>query len=114
MWPASPGRRGRPVEARRHHGPTGVGHRLGRPHRRSHSDPGLGWQDLRTVGTCLELQAEGLRFSPAESATKFAWLLEQAGPEARDTAKLGTVDTWLAWQLSEGRPAHHRRQQRRA
>ncbi len=27
--------------------------------------PGLGWQDLRTVGTCLELQAEGMRFSPA-------------------------------------------------
>jgi glycerol kinase len=64
--------------------------------------PGLGWQDLRTVGTCLELQAEGLRFSPAESATKFAWLLEQAGPEARGTALLGTVDTWLAWQLSGG------------
>ena len=64
--------------------------------------PGLGWQDLRTVGTCLELQAQGVRFSPAESATKFAWLLEQAGPAARDTARLGTVDSWLAWQLSEG------------
>ena len=37
--------------------------------------PGLGWQDLRTAGTCLELQAEGLRYSPTESATKFAWLL---------------------------------------
>ncbi len=67
--------------------------------------PGLGWQDLRTVGTCLELQAEGLRFSPAESATKFAWLLDQADqadPWARETARLGTVDTWLAWKLSGG------------
>ena len=54
------------------------------------------------MGTCLELQAQGVRFSPAESATKFAWLLEQAGPAARDTARLGTVDTWLAWQLSQG------------
>jgi glycerol kinase len=67
--------------------------------------PGLGWQDLRTVGTCLELQGEGMRFSPAESATKFAWLLDQADqadPAARATARLGTVDTWLAWQLSQG------------
>ena len=64
--------------------------------------PGLGWQDLRTVGTCLELQAEGIRFLPSESATKFAWLLDQVGPDERDHAKLGTVDSWLAWQLSRG------------
>ena len=65
--------------------------------------PGLGWQDLRTVGTCLELQGQGVRFSPSEAATKFAWLLEQAGPEARAGAKLGTVDSWIAWNLSGGR-----------
>jgi len=64
--------------------------------------PGLGWQDLRTAGTCLELQAEGIRFSPSESATKFAWLLDQLGPDEREHAKLGTVDSWLAWQLSGG------------
>jgi glycerol kinase len=64
--------------------------------------PGLGWQDLRTAGTCLELQAEGMRFSPSESATKFAWLLGQLDPEQREHAKLGTVDSWLAWQLSGG------------
>lgn len=64
--------------------------------------PGLGWQDLRTVGTCLTLQAEGIRFSPSESATKFAWLLEQMDPADRDNARLGTVDTWIAWQLSHG------------
>jgi glycerol kinase len=65
--------------------------------------PGLGWQDLRTVGTCLELQAEGIRFSPSESATKFAWLLDQLPPEQRENAKLGTVDSWIAWILSGGR-----------
>lgn len=63
--------------------------------------PGLGWQDLRTVGKCLEMQAEGLRFSPSESATKFAWQAEQAtgvGPDLR----LGTVDSWIAWNLTGG------------
>jgi glycerol kinase len=38
--------------------------------------PALSWQDLRTAGTCLELQAEGLRLAPNESATKLAWLLD--------------------------------------
>jgi glycerol kinase len=64
--------------------------------------PGLSWQDLRTAGTCLELQAEGIRFSPSESATKFAWLLDQLPPRERELAKLGTVDSWLAWHLSGG------------
>jgi glycerol kinase len=64
--------------------------------------PGLGWQDLRTVGTCLELQAEGIRFSPSESATKFAWLLDQAGQADRGQVRLGTVDSWIARQLTQG------------
>ncbi len=47
--------------------------------------PGLGWQDLRTVGTCLELAAEGMRFAPNETATKVAWLLDNAaGPSGRE------------------------------
>ncbi|MGH9114593.1 MAG: FGGY family carbohydrate kinase, partial [Acidimicrobiales bacterium] len=65
--------------------------------------PGLGWQDLRTAGTCLELQAEGVRFSPSESATKFAWLLDRLDSGRRRYAKLGTVDSWVAWNLSGGR-----------
>ncbi len=63
--------------------------------------PGLGWQDLRTVGTCLELQAEGLRFSPSESATKFAWQVQQN--PGRTDIRLGTVDSWMAWVLTGGR-----------
>ena len=43
--------------------------------------PGLGWQDLRTVGDCLVLQAEGLRFAPNQSATKFTHLLGLVDPE---------------------------------
>src|SRR5205814_8141997 len=38
--------------------------------------PALGWQDLRTVGTCLELQGEGIRQMPNASATKLANLLD--------------------------------------
>jgi glycerol kinase len=64
--------------------------------------PGLGWQDLRTAGTCLELQADGLRLSPSESATKFSWLIQQASPDQRDHLKLGTVDSWLTWHLTSG------------
>jgi glycerol kinase len=64
--------------------------------------PGLGWQDLRTVGKCLEMQAQGLRFSPSESATKFSWHVEQAGPDAGADLRLGTVDSWIAWKLTAG------------
>src|SRR5215469_1510967 len=64
--------------------------------------PGLGWQDLRTVGTCLELQADGFRFAPNEAATKFAWLLDQLEGSRRAKAKVGTVDSWIAWNLTGG------------
>ncbi|HVB94707.1 MAG TPA: FGGY family carbohydrate kinase, partial [Acidimicrobiales bacterium] len=42
--------------------------------------PGIGWQDLRTVGTCLELQAKGFRLAPNASATKVAAILDQFDP----------------------------------
>ena len=64
--------------------------------------PGIGWQDLRTAGTCLELQAEGLRLSPSESAAKWAWLLDTHAPDRRADVRLGTVDSWIAWHLSAG------------
>ncbi len=62
--------------------------------------PGIGWQDLRTVGDCLVWQAEGHRFSPNGSATKAAQLVAQAG--ARDDLCIGTVDSWIAHTLSGG------------
>ena len=65
--------------------------------------PGLGWQDLRTVGACLMLRAEGVRVGPNQSATKVQWLLDQLDDRARaDQLCFGTVDTWVAWALSEG------------
>jgi glycerol kinase len=64
--------------------------------------PGLGWQDLRTVGTCLALREQGLRVAPNESATKLAMLLDMADPGREQDLCFGTVDTWVAWTLSGG------------
>ena len=64
--------------------------------------PGLGWQDLRTVGTCLVLQADGIRLAPNASATKLAQLLDDHDPDRVRDLCFGTVDTWLAWKLSDG------------
>lgn len=64
--------------------------------------PGIGWQDLRTVGTCLELHDRGVRLLPTQSATKLAALLDVADPDRRRDLCFGTVDTWLVWALSEG------------
>jgi glycerol kinase len=47
--------------------------------------PGLGWQDLRTVGDCLVLQGEGIHVAPNASATKAAHLLDAADPDRSGT-----------------------------
>jgi glycerol kinase len=60
--------------------------------------PGIGWQDLRTVGECLLLQAQGIRVAPNASATKVAYLLGQT--KEREHLAFGTVDSWIAWTLS--------------
>jgi len=64
--------------------------------------PGVGWQDLRTVGTCLMLQAQGIRVAPNASATKLAYLLDTYDYDRKRDLAFGTVDTWIAWHLSEG------------
>jgi glycerol kinase len=64
--------------------------------------PGVGWQDLRTVGMCLALQAQGIRVAPNVSATKLGFLLDMADPDRNRDLCFGTVDTWVAWTLSNG------------
>jgi len=64
--------------------------------------PGIGWQDLRTVGTCLMLQGQGIRLTPTASGPKLAALLDMADPERSADLCFGTVDAWIAWQLSAG------------
>jgi glycerol kinase len=65
--------------------------------------PGLGWQDLRTVGECIVAKAEhGLALAPNQTATKAAWLLDNIeGARSRDLC-IGTIDTWVARVLSGG------------
>jgi glycerol kinase len=78
----------------------------------------LVWQDRRTAEVCARLKADGaealvqaktgLVLDPYFSATKLAWLLDHV-PGARKRAEhgelaFGTIDSWLAWNLSGGRP----------
>ncbi|AXS79883.1 glycerol kinase GlpK [Dechloromonas sp. HYN0024] len=75
------------------------------------------WQDRRTAGICDALtatghadlfrQRTGLVLDAYFSGTKLKWLLDHI-PGARSRAErgelaFGTIDSWLAWQLSGGR-----------
>ncbi len=64
--------------------------------------PALGWQDLRTIVECLTLAGQGLRFAPNQSATKLGWLLDTYDSDRSRDLCFGTVDTWVAWVLSNG------------
>ena len=75
------------------------------------------WQDRRTADTCNRLKAEGqaevfrsktgLVIDAYFSGTKVQWLLDNVdGARSRAEAgelAFGTIDTWLVWQLTEGR-----------
>ncbi len=63
--------------------------------------PALGWQDLRTVLDCLMLQGEGLRLAPNQSATKARWLVSASGRPSSQL-RFATIETWIAWHLTEG------------
>ncbi|EGK72235.1 Glycerol kinase [Methyloversatilis universalis FAM5] len=79
--------------------------------------PAIVWQDRRTADACARLRADGheafvrgrtgLVLDPYFSASKIAWLLDHV-PGARSRAErgelaCGTMDSWLAWQLTGGR-----------
>ncbi len=64
--------------------------------------PGIGWQDLRTVGMCLMLREEGIRLAPNQSATKLVMLLDLADPDRTRRLCFGTVDSYVAFVLSGG------------
>jgi glycerol kinase len=71
------------------------------------------WQDRRTAAVCDALDADqlvrertGLVVDAYFSATKIAWILDHV-PGARARAErgelaFGTIDSWLAWKLSDG------------
>ncbi|MGA1399763.1 MAG: FGGY family carbohydrate kinase, partial [Phycisphaerales bacterium] len=79
--------------------------------------PAIVWQDRRTADRTERLRDEGreaairaktgLVCDPYFSASKVEWLLDHV-PGARSRAErgelaMGTVDTWLLWNLTEGR-----------
>jgi glycerol kinase len=65
--------------------------------------PGLGWQDLRTVGDCIMAKIEhGWSIAPNQSSTKAGWILANTPDLAGRDLCVGTVDSWIAWTLSEG------------
>lgn len=65
--------------------------------------PGLGWQDLRTVGECIMAKIEhGWTIAPNQSSTKAGWLLANTPDlDGRDVC-VGTIDSWIAWTLTDG------------
>jgi glycerol kinase len=79
--------------------------------------PAIVWQDRRGESACAALRARGLTDTIRAktgllvdayfSATKLKWLLDHV-PGARAQAQngelaFGTIDSWLIWQLTEGR-----------
>jgi glycerol kinase len=71
------------------------------------------WQDRRTAARCDELAAAGhlplirertgLVLDPYFSGTKAAWLLEHRDIAVDDDLAIGTIDSWLVWNLTGGR-----------
>jgi glycerol kinase len=75
--------------------------------------PVIGWQDRRTASWCSQAIGDqemqlvnartGLRVDPMFSAPKMRWLLDHLPTEVPiDDVRLGTVDSWLVWQLTSG------------
>jgi glycerol kinase len=76
--------------------------------------PAIVWQDRRTAALCRRLidageepgvQARtGLLLDPYFSATKIAWAMANwpAVAEAGERLAIGTVESWLVWQLTGG------------
>ena len=81
--------------------------RTGRPLHRA-----IVWQDRRTAERCDELRTEGLEplvrattglvLDPYFSATKAQWLLTEGRVPRTPELALGTVDSWLLWNLTGG------------
>lgn len=64
--------------------------------------PAQGWQDLRTIGECLELQAAGHWVAPNQTITKAANIWNSVDPDRTRDLCVGTPDSWLIWSLTEG------------
>jgi len=71
------------------------------------------WQDRRTAARCdalaeaghlaLVRRATGLVLDPYFSGSKFEWLRTDGGVEMGSDTALGTIDSWILWNLTGGR-----------
>ncbi len=72
----------------------------------------VGWQDRRTAARCDQLAADGwlstvrettgLVLDPYFSGSKVEWLLTNRSIPIDDDLAIGTIDTWLLWNLTGG------------
>ena len=70
------------------------------------------WQDRRTAARCDELAEQGalelvrartgLVLDPYFSGTKVEWLLREGGVPVSPELAVGTIDSWLIWNLTGG------------
>jgi len=70
------------------------------------------WQDRRTASACEALKEAGLEprvreltgllLDPYFSATKMSWLMSEGGLRDTPSLCLGTVDSWVVWNLTGG------------
>ena len=68
------------------------------------------WQDRRTADRCAELASElplvrtksGLVLDPYFSGSKMEWLLVHGNVPVTSNLALGTIDSWIVWNLTQG------------
>jgi glycerol kinase len=70
------------------------------------------WQDRRTAATCQQLteaghlpevrRKTGLVLDPYFSGTKFGWLFNEGGVADTPHTLIGTIDSWILWNLTGG------------
>ncbi len=74
--------------------------------------PAIVWQDRRTASRCADLERDGtlplvrertgLVLDPYFSASKLEWMLTEGGVAAGPDLALGTIDSWIVWNLTGG------------
>ncbi|MXV91605.1 MAG: glycerol kinase GlpK [Acidimicrobiia bacterium] len=82
---------------------------------RSRSEPlerAIVWQDRRTAARCAELTDDGLLplvrertglvLDPYFSASKLEWLLQNSAVPTNSDLAVGTIDSWIIWNLTGG------------
>ena len=74
--------------------------------------PAIVWQDRRTASGCAQLERDGalplirertgLVLDPYFSASKLQWMLTHGAVKAGGDLALGTIDSWIVWNLTGG------------